>query len=213
MGDFNCVMHMEERIGSIVRANKMQDMSTYLEDCGIQDLPQGGVLANDKWVDHFPKATTLFMTEGISNHCLAILILDNSIREGKRLFKYFRMWQQPKDLKQKLNLVWCRQQNGIAMYRLSTKLKQVKAVLKALNQECFNAIQEEDDPHNQDLAKAEKEAREDQKHEVCMQFLKQKAKEIWLREGDANTAMFHRSIGKRRLSNIIHAIHNQQRCC
>ncbi|KAL2894159.1 hypothetical protein RDABS01_010068 [Bienertia sinuspersici] len=49
-----------------------------------------------------------------------------------------------------------------------------------------------------------------QKHNIYMQFLKQKAKCSWIREGDENTAMFHRSIKKRRLQNNIYVIRDMK---
>ena len=42
-----------------------------------------------------------------------------------------------------------------------------------------------------------------------MQFLQQKAKGDWLRDGDLNTKIFHRSIKKRQLQNAIFSIHNE----
>ncbi|KAL2929983.1 LINE-1 retrotransposable element ORF2 protein [Bienertia sinuspersici] len=43
-----------------------------------------------------------------------------------------------------------------------------------------------------------------------MQFLRQKAKCSWIKEGDENTALFHQSIKQRRLQNNIYAIKNGQ---
>ncbi|XP_057249340.1 uncharacterized protein LOC130590801 [Beta vulgaris subsp. vulgaris] len=45
--------------------------------------------------------------------------------------------------------------------------------------------------------------------QVYMQFLQQKAKGDWLRDGDLNTKVFHRSIRKRQLQNAIFSIHNE----
>ncbi|KAL2933597.1 Glutathione hydrolase proenzyme [Bienertia sinuspersici] len=113
------------------------------------------------------------------------------------------------------------------MYVLTRKLKEVKNSMKELNREGFNAIQAEankahqellkaqekahNDPRNPDIIREEKQAQNyDQKQKVYTQFLQQKAKCQWIQEGDQNTAMFHRSIKKRRLQNTVYVIKNQE---
>ncbi|KAL2894555.1 DNA polymerase epsilon catalytic subunit B [Bienertia sinuspersici] len=42
MGDMNCVINMEERIGSNVRQSEMALARHYFEVCGLLDIPYGG---------------------------------------------------------------------------------------------------------------------------------------------------------------------------
>ncbi|KAL2900844.1 Altered inheritance of mitochondria protein 23 mitochondrial, partial [Bienertia sinuspersici] len=97
------------------------------------------------------------------------------------------------------------------MYGLTRRLKQVKKELKDLNKNDFssiqaaatNAYQELTDvqqalhanPRDARLATVEKEAfnHYKQKQEIYLQFLKQKAKCRWLKEGDSNTKLFYSS--------------------
>ncbi|KAL2922907.1 Interferon-induced GTP-binding protein Mx [Bienertia sinuspersici] len=69
-----------------------------------------------------------------------------------------------------------------------------------------------DNPRDEELAKAEKDANKQyqQKQEIYTQILKQKAKCQWIKDGDSNTKLFHRSIQKRRLQNNVYAIKNTE---
>ncbi|KAL2923400.1 LINE-1 retrotransposable element ORF2 protein [Bienertia sinuspersici] len=51
---------------------------------------------------------------------------------------------------------------------------------------------------------AQKEYKE--RHGAYLQFLRQKAKIQWIKEGDENTTLFHNSIKRRRVQNNIYAI-------
>ncbi|KAL2943638.1 hypothetical protein RDABS01_031986 [Bienertia sinuspersici] len=63
-------------------------------------------------------------------------------------------------------------------------------------------------PRDVRLATVEKEAfnHYKQKQEIYVQFLNQKAKCHWLKEGDSNTKLFYSSIKQRRLQNNFYAI-------
>ena len=109
----------------------------------------------------------------------------------------------------------------VAQYQVMKKLKRVKAGLKLLNKKGFSNVQIDDhaalqrvneiqkalldDPRNKDLIDAEVNALKDYKvkHKVYVEFLQQKAKLNWLKDGDANTALFHSSLKMRRLQNSI----------
>ncbi|KAL2936711.1 Ribosomal RNA small subunit methyltransferase A, partial [Bienertia sinuspersici] len=113
---------------------------------------------------------------------------------------------------------------GTSMYRITRKLKRVKTCLKELNRLSFCTIQTDAQqayqrlilaqqqvhasPNDAGTAELEKEALKNYKikQTIYEQFLQQKAKCQWIREGDSNTAFFHRSIKQRRLQNTIYAI-------
>ncbi|KAL2900803.1 Glutamyl-tRNA reductase, partial [Bienertia sinuspersici] len=165
MGDFNCVIDMEERIGNIVRQ-----------------------------------------------------------REMEKPFKYFKMWQLTPDYTERIKKAWGVEMRGTAMYKIVQKLKKVKASMKELNKHGFNDMQAEDskryqemmgiqeklhrDPMNAGLMEEEKEATQQYHlaHKKYSQYLKQKAKVAWLREGDDNTALFHNCLRRRNIQNHVYAI-------
>ena len=41
-GDFNCVMNIDERIGSQVRESEMREMKSCMLQCGLQDIKSFG---------------------------------------------------------------------------------------------------------------------------------------------------------------------------
>ncbi|KAL2906095.1 LINE-1 retrotransposable element ORF2 protein [Bienertia sinuspersici] len=110
------------------------------------------------------------------------------------------------------------------MFKVVQKLKNVKGVLKDINKYGYSDIQAEAakaqqhlmqtqtllhaNPMDVDLMEQERAAQKmyKERNEAYMQFLKQKVKIQWIREGDENTTLFHNSIKKRRIQNNIYAI-------
>ncbi|KAL2931163.1 hypothetical protein RDABS01_036573 [Bienertia sinuspersici] len=137
-------------------------------------------------MEAYPSGNALFLLEGISNHGPAIL---RRIKEA-----------------------WTWNRKGIKMYYLTRKLKQVKNNLMELNRKGFNAIQAKEVKSLQTLTKVQKELQQSPYNADLIQAEKeaQKAKCEWIKVGDANTALFHRSIKQRRLQNHVHAIKNMK---
>ncbi|KAL2893980.1 LINE-1 retrotransposable element ORF2 protein [Bienertia sinuspersici] len=216
-----------------------------MESCGMQDIPYSGhyytwsnkqvaservftkldrVMANDQWLEVYKSMNAVFLAEGCSDHCPALLRMNQGEGNGKKPFKYFRMWQQASDYKSRIKDAWEGNTQGTAMFNLVKKMKRVKETLKSLNKNGFCSVQAAErlayqqlleaqdaiqtDPHNAQLIEkeinADKEYRE--KHKNYMQFLRQKAKIEWVREGDENSALFHSSIRKRRIQNTVYTI-------
>ncbi|KAL2901089.1 LINE-1 retrotransposable element ORF2 protein [Bienertia sinuspersici] len=221
MGDFNCVINIEERIGSAVRQKVMDPMRRCISECELQDIPYSGhfytwsnkqvtedrvwskldrVMANEKWLEAFQSANAVFLTEGCSDHCPALLRMNFEVGKGRKPFKYFQMWQQAPDYSQRIQQAWEGEIRGTAMFKVIQKLKRVKTSLKELNQKGFNNLQAEDtktyqelveiqealhkDPLNTDLMQKEKDVvyNYNQAHKNYMQFLRQKAKASWIRK-------------------------------
>ncbi|XP_062076011.1 uncharacterized protein LOC133780155 [Humulus lupulus] len=225
LGDFNEILNSKERIGARVKFRKPVDFKDYVEHCHLEDVKYRGnyytwsnkqqgdnriyskidrVLANQKWLDCYTEAEE-------KNY-------------GKKPFKFFRMWNQAPDFKKKLASVWSREIQGTAMFQLVSKLKQVKMMLKELNNKDFHDIPSAElrlrlnfqdsqvalqrGPLNKDLIQREKEARDQYvaAKKAYQSFLQQKEKVHWLKEGDENSAFFHASIRERRAQNRIYSI-------
>lgn len=110
------------------------------------------------------------------------------------------------------------------MFVVMQKLKAVKAELKVLNKQGFSELHASEiaayqkmleaqkimhqNPGNEIYVDAELVAVKDyiQKHQVYVEFLKQKAKVDWIQNGDDNTSLFHQSIKARRLKNHVYSI-------
>ncbi|KAL2925388.1 Centromere protein I [Bienertia sinuspersici] len=197
MGDFNCVIAMEERIGSIVRQREMESMRNCIGICNIQDIPYSG---------HFYTWSNKQMAEDrVWSKLDRIMANDEwmnfDVGMGRKPFKYFKMWQLAPDYTERIKKAWGTEMRGTAMYKIVQKLKKVKASMKDLNKHGFNDMQAEDskryqemveiqeklhgDPMNVGLMEEEKEATQQYHlaHKKYILFLKQKAKVAWLREG------------------------------
>ncbi|KAL2935156.1 hypothetical protein RDABS01_018274 [Bienertia sinuspersici] len=127
------------------------------------------------------------------------------------------MWDQPQDYKERIQHCWDKEVKGCEMYQVVQKLEAVKNSLKELNRRSFSNIQAEteeayrqmlkceaklrQDPTNSSLHRKEKEAtlKYNQKNKAYSQFVQQKAKIAWMKEGDENTTIFHKSLKARRL--------------
>lgn len=83
MGDFNCVLNRDERIGASVREGEMIPIRRCLANCGLEDMKHTGcfytwnnkqageksvyckldrVLCNELWCDKFNASEAWFMT-------------------------------------------------------------------------------------------------------------------------------------------------------
>ncbi|KAL2897825.1 Cytoplasmic envelopment protein 1 [Bienertia sinuspersici] len=129
IGDFNCVISMEERIGSTVRQREIDPMRRCISDCDLQIyhimvIFTLGVMANEKWLVLFQNANAVFLTEGCLDHCPTLLRMNFEV--GK---------EDP--------VAWEGEVKGTAMFKVTQKLKRVKASLKELNKQGFNNLQAE----------------------------------------------------------------------
>ncbi|KAL2923165.1 Actin cytoskeleton-regulatory complex protein END3, partial [Bienertia sinuspersici] len=133
-----------------------------------------------------------------------------------------------RDFNERIANAWRWSGSGTNMYCLIKKLKKVKGTLIELNRRGFcelhagvtNALMQmteaqtklQQRPLDNNVIMAERTAAKEyqERNKVYMQFLRQKAKCSWIKDGDENTALFHQSIKQRRLQNNIYAIKNGQ---
>ncbi|KAK7281120.1 hypothetical protein RIF29_08831 [Crotalaria pallida] len=115
---------------------------------------------------------------------------------------------------------WKQEGEEFAMFILMRNLDNIRPGLKDLNNRKYRDIDMREiqarkrldsiqdmlqlDPLNNHLQKMEKEARKEhlEVYQAALMFLRQKAKQDWICEGDLNTKFFHQSIRQRRLSDL-----------
>ncbi|XP_056688691.1 uncharacterized protein [Spinacia oleracea] len=162
MGDFNCVLNTDERVGSHVRLNEIQDFQNCVNTCGLEDAKSSGnfytwnnkqqgdcrvfskldrVLINHLWSCQYPNTEVCFKNEGYFDHCPGVVAVFPHLAVGKKPFKFFSMWQQAPQYMEIVSTAWGCAYQGTKMFQLIQKLKNVKNALKRLNKDGFGEIE------------------------------------------------------------------------
>ncbi|XP_062119711.1 uncharacterized protein LOC133834174 [Humulus lupulus] len=181
-------------------------------------------LVNSQWIDQFPNSEAVFLPEGIFDHSPILVHISFKIQLEKKPFRYFRMWKEAPGYEGKIQTSWNLPITGTPMFQVVSKLKRLKQVLVTINREGFSDIQQKEfkaglilkylqeqlqkDPFNDRLITQEQLAREQflYCHKAYLSFLAQKAKVVWMVNGDENTHIFHASLKARRIQNRILSI-------
>ncbi|XP_021741303.1 uncharacterized protein LOC110707583 [Chenopodium quinoa] len=199
-GDFNNILNLNDRIESLVSLTEVEPFRACLRQNNLSDWAAGGMFytwcnkqAGCDRMDRFPDMQATFFPKGLMDHCLCVI---NMFDSGTQVKKPFR------------------------------KLKEMKKVLKSLKMVNLSCIETEDvvaektlmeiqvklqaEPDNESLIQLERESRVTYAKTYLDRnnFLTQKAKVRWLKDGDMNSAFFHAVIRKRRLHNNIYSIVN-----
>lgn len=89
------------------------DFANCIEECGMSELPYQGrrytwsdehenrilsnidwIFINGAWLDVLPSSTTIFLSEGISNHCPAKVIMAEYRANHVKSFIYCNNWSK-----------------------------------------------------------------------------------------------------------------------
>ncbi|XP_062106372.1 uncharacterized protein LOC133817788 [Humulus lupulus] len=214
LGDFNAVFDITDRLGGRpILGKEMEDAQNWLALGLVEEMK----------VDMFLFASDFSHWEVVLDHS-TLLIKQVEVRNlGIQPFRYFHMWYSHPQFRDIVLGSWTKPicSGGDCLTRLAKKLIRLKHVLKRFNwrimgdvgcqfeqskslfQQAHNALFA--DPSNASLVSAEREAYlEYRRQEKFFEsFLRQKSKITWLRFGDDNTAYFHASLKKRKISNRI----------
>ncbi|KAL2903773.1 26S proteasome regulatory subunit RPN3 [Bienertia sinuspersici] len=112
IGDFNCVLHVEERIGLPVSHNEILSFKNFVTWCDLVDMRRGTrvftkidrALIKEQWMSSFPDSVAHFLPEGDYDHSPCII-------------QFSIMFQV----------------EGVAMHRVCSKIKALKCNLKQMN--------------------------------------------------------------------------------
>ncbi|XP_074318700.1 uncharacterized protein LOC141655522 [Silene latifolia] len=161
MGDFNNVLHSDERIGSPITQAEVQGFQECVDDCGLYDVVTSGtfftwnnkqegvarvfsridrVMVNDQWILQGPSGTVTFLPEGLYDHSPCLMELWHSFPRQKSRFMYFNMWGKDDQFLSIVQQVWGTSISGCLSYQVARKLKLLKGPLKKLNREGYGDI-------------------------------------------------------------------------
>nr|GEX84912.1 hypothetical protein [Tanacetum cinerariifolium] len=207
LSDFNVTLKVSEYSNrSAYPSREMIDFQECVNNIKVDDLHSEGF--HYRWTKSLknPKCRTLKKLDK-----LMVNEIPNGVIKGKGSFRFLNFNTEKDDF---LPIVWSvsdRRFEGHAMYRVIQKMKVLKSKLKQLSWKNGNVFlraeklrekvmesQKEVDmfPHNENIK--EKSCRILKEYYEAMQdensLLCQTAKIKWLREGDRNTAYFHKTI-------------------
>ncbi|XP_021734972.1 uncharacterized protein LOC110701666 [Chenopodium quinoa] len=182
------------------------------------------VIVNNEWMLKFADIEVTFFPEGLMDHSPCVINLFDSGNHTKKPFRFVNIWVESPEFLPGVKDVWCKMISGTPIFQCVRKLKEVKQFLKESKMGRFSCVEVDDaiaekhlediqiklqsDPGNEELISQERLARIQfsKTHSDRFNFLKQKAKVHWLKDGDMNTTFFHAMIRKRRLQNNIYSI-------
>ncbi|XP_074293074.1 uncharacterized protein LOC141619980 [Silene latifolia] len=180
------------------------------------------VLINTEWLNVWPDYYAHFAPEGEFDHCPCVITyLGDVVSTRRKPFKFFNMWSKVPDFQDIVQKGWSTYIHGSPMYRIVQKLKLLKPDLKKLNRNLFADVERNADISYAALLDCQKNLQADPRNTVLMDieyqsresylmlakardaYLRQKAKCNWAKEGDTNSAMFHKIIKHRQIQNKV----------
>ncbi|KAK3204582.1 hypothetical protein Dsin_018628 [Dipteronia sinensis] len=208
LGDFNVSRSVGESIGGYSRiSSAMEDFNDCLQSSELDDLRFSGflhtwcnkrinscisrkldrVLVNNDLLVKFENSEAIFLPPSISDHCPSVVKLGLQGIKKDRPFKIFNFPTDRADFLPLVERCWREQVHGTMQYKFYSKLRNLKKVLKTLNNDklitCYTTT-----------LKAEED------------LLRQKSRIQWNKAGDRNASYFFKAINGKRNRSKIHII-------
>lgn len=176
VGDFNCPLNYDDRIGSDITYAELKDFRETVDFCNIFDMAATGArftwsnkqmgskrvmskldrsLINNEWLNIFPNAVTCYLQEVLYDHSPAVVKFVDSQNTRKPSFKFCDMWCLHPQFLGTVQMSWRQKVSGVPMYRVMRKLKELKGQLKELNKKHFNKIEEQYHQHLTELRESQ----------------------------------------------------------
>ncbi|GAV92717.1 Exo_endo_phos domain-containing protein [Cephalotus follicularis] len=181
-------------------------------------------LGNWQWFKLFGDSYAHIYNPGISDHSPISIQLMQQLQSTGRPFKFLNFWAEHPHFLDTVRTEWEKTYDGSPLQIIKLKLKGLKSQLKKLNtrpdletaslRQMLKNVQLglDDKPDDVDLRNQEFRLRSElataARNEEA--FFKQKSRILWLREGDSNTAYFHKVVTVRQSKNHIACIQNEQ---
>ncbi|KAJ9541829.1 hypothetical protein OSB04_028335 [Centaurea solstitialis] len=247
VGDFNCLLFPHDAYGGVSKRNgDMMDFAACVEDVEIFDVRFMGIhhtwcqkpkeesglrrkldriLANTEFTTGFHDATATFLPRGLSDHSPALLSFKGDLRKRCFGFKFDNFLVQDARFLQIVKEGWKVHVEGTFMFRLTSKLKNLKKPLRRLRSSYGNLTERtirlkheldvvqlaiDFDPSN-GVLREDLEHLRDAYQQACwmdLSTVRQRAKVKWLMEADSNTKYFHHVLKEKRNLQHYYAVSN-----
>ncbi|XP_028206315.1 uncharacterized protein LOC114389777 [Glycine soja] len=214
LGDFNSIRSSQERISLSQRRADPYDIAAlnqWIDDMELQEIkcsgnsftwirPNGCVksrldrfLVSQNWLSLWPESCQTVLQRNLSDHCPSIL-QTNMVDWGPKPFMVFDWWLQQKGYQK----MWSKAEGNI-------NPKKVLNIQQKLNEvEDLTAHRNLTDQEIKDKTLLQQELWN--ASNAFESLLRQKSRARWLKEGDYNTAYFHKYMNFRRAYNNIPGI-------
>ncbi|KAK3225806.1 hypothetical protein Dsin_005668 [Dipteronia sinensis] len=154
LGDFNVSRRVEESIGGCSKIScAIEEFNDCLQSSKLDELRFSGflhtwcnkrsnscifkqldrVLVNNDWHFKFANFEVIFLPPSISDHCPSVVKLGLQGIMKNLLFKIFHFLMDMADFLPLVKRFWLEQVHGTVLYKLCSKLRNLKQALKTLN--------------------------------------------------------------------------------
>ncbi|KAB2625965.1 hypothetical protein D8674_017625 [Pyrus ussuriensis x Pyrus communis] len=223
-GDFNEILwDYEKSGGTSLNYNRPRYLEEFLNGTELMDMDFNGPcftwrgmrnghlveerldrgLANRKWQDCWPNTMVIHETVIGSDHCPLIIQHQPRVKKSKKIFRFEAYWAKEERCKEivdrygRKKMDDCREQlNKWSQQEFKSRGRVLDGLLNRLG-----ALQQNWSKNWEEIKMVS--ARIDRLWEMEEQFWQQRSRVKWLKEGDANTAFFHRTTIQRRRRNKV----------
>ncbi|XP_020245131.1 uncharacterized protein LOC109823258 [Asparagus officinalis] len=164
-GDFNTITGSDDKLGgAVVTEAETMDFRNFIDNCHLSHMKTEGchftwnnrqeansrvwsrldrAMVNDAWLNFYNSSHVEFLQPNCSDHSPALVSVYDDCDQGKKPFKFFKMWVKHEDYIPTVSSIWKTPITGCKMFSVASKLKLLKVALKDLNRKNFHNISEQ----------------------------------------------------------------------
>lgn len=156
MGDYNAVIHVDDRLnGAEIQEQETRDFTDFLFETGLTELKTVGrkytwtnnhiyskidrAVVNGDWMIRLPHLEVTVLDPGFSDHSPLSITFDNHPGIRARPFKFLNHLTEHQEFLDKVAKGWREPMSEVFLKSIWQKLKNVKTKMKRLNKEKYNA--------------------------------------------------------------------------
>ncbi|KAK9683880.1 hypothetical protein RND81_10G171700 [Saponaria officinalis] len=239
IGDFNEILYSTEMKGGSRPQWQMNNFREAADVCGLRDVDFEGLeftydngqedeanrqsrldraMANDTWMEMFPREKLIHLDREGSDHAPIKLILNYRLDVGvnsRKLFRFEHIWVGEDGCEETIRRAWSDSQDNLleTLGNCAQKLQQWKGasigkILRDIHNKRRRLKRLNEGGRSKEALGERKCVVKEIAHLLRKEelFWRQRSRAVWLKEGDRNTKFFHRKAVQRRKRNYISKI-------